>query len=74
MLKGDIKELLQKLDAFCFNNKHVVCSYTPFKYQFSGKIDVKSGQVFDNVQRAVHINHQNRGVDKMPRTAEKRDS
>ena len=46
--------------------------YTLFKYRFSGKVVAKSGQVFDNVQRAVDFNHRNKGVDRMPSTAEKR--
>ena len=71
-LIGNIKALLQKLHAFCFNYQHVDCLYTLFKYRFSGKIVVKSGQPFDNVQRAVHFNNQNRGVDRMPSIAKKR--
>ena len=72
ILIGNIKELLQKLDAFCFNYQHVDCLYTIFKYRFSGKIVVKSGQVFENLQRAVHFNQQNRGVERMPSIAKKR--
>ena len=72
VLIGDIKELLQKLEAFCFNYQHVDRLYTFFKYQFSGKIVLKSGQLFDNLQRAVHSNQQNRGVDRMPSIAKKR--
>ena len=71
ILIGNIKELLQKMDAFCFNYQHVDCLYTLFKYRFSGKIVVKSGQVFDNLQRAVHFNKQNRGVERMPSNAKK---
>ena len=51
------------LDTFCFTYQHVDCLYTLFKYRFSGKIFAKSGQVFDNVQRAVDFNHRNKGVD-----------
>ena len=72
ILIGNIKELLQKLDAFCFNYQHVDCLYTLFKYCFSGKIVVKSGQLFDNVKMAVNFNHQNRGVDRMPSISENR--
>ena len=72
ILIGNIKELLQKLDAFCFNYQHVDCLYTLFKYRFSGKIVLKSGQLFDNLQRAVHFNQQNRGVERMPSIAKKR--
>ena len=72
ILLGNIKELLQKLDAFCFNYQHVDCLYTLFKYQFSDKIVLKSGQLFDNLQKAVHFNQQNRGVDRMPSIARKR--
>ena len=53
LLIGDIKELLEKLDAFCFNYQHVDCLYKLFKYRFTDKIVAKSGQVFDNVHRAV---------------------
>ena len=35
---GNIKDLLQKLDAFCFNYQHVDCLYTLFKCRFSGKM------------------------------------
>ena len=71
-LIGYIEDLLQKLDAFCFNYQHVDCLYTLFKYRFSGKIVVKSGQFFDHWQRAVHFNQQNRGAERMPSIAKKR--
>ena len=38
ILIGNIKELLQKMDAFCFNYQHVDYLYTLFKYRFSGKM------------------------------------
>ena len=72
ILIGNIKELLQKLDAFCFNYQHVDCLYTLFKYRFNGKIVIKKGQLFDYLQRAVHFNQQNRGVERMPSIAKKR--
>ena len=72
ILIGNIKELLQKLDAFCSNYQHVDCLYTLIKYRLIGKIVIKSGQVFDNLQRAVHFNQQNRGVERMPSIAKKR--
>ena len=72
ILIGNIKELLQKLDAFCFNYQHVDCLYTLFMYRFSGKIVVKSEQLFDYLHRAVHFNRQNRGVERMPSIAKKR--
>ena len=72
ILIGNIKELLQKLDAFCFNYQHVDCLYTLFKYRFIGKIVVKSGQLLGKLQRAVHFNQQNRGMDRMPSIAKKR--
>ena len=71
-LIGNIKELLQKLDAFCFKYHHVDCLYTIFKYRFSGKSFLKGGQLFDNLQRAVHFNWQSRGVDRMPSIEKKR--
>ena len=67
----DIKLLLRKLDAFCFNYQQVDCLFTLFKYQLRGGTVVKSGQLIDNLQRAVHFNQQNRGVDRMPSIAKK---
>ena len=72
ILIGNIRHLLQTLDAFCFNYQHVDCLYTLLKYRFKGKIVIKSGQLFDNLQRAVHFNQQNIGVDRMPSIAKKR--
>ena len=61
-----------KLDTFCFTYQHVDCLYTLFRYRFSGKVIAKSGQLFDNVQRAVDFNQRNKGVDRMPSIAKKR--
>ena len=69
---GIIKELLQTLDAFCFYYQHIDCLYTIFKYRCSGKFLDKSGQLLENVKRAVHFNQQNRRVDRMPSIVEKR--
>ena len=72
ILIGNIKGLLQKLDAICFNYQHLDCLYTLFKYRFNGEIVIKSGQLFDYLQRAVHFNQQNRGVERTPSIAKKR--
>ena len=72
VLHGNVQELLNKLDTFCFTYQHVDCLYTLFKHRFSGKDIAKSGRVFDNVQRAVDFNQRNKGVDKMPSIAKKR--
>ena len=72
ILLGEIEELLHKLDTFCFTYQHVDCLYTLFKYRFSGKTIAKSGNVFDNVQRAISFNYRNRGVEKIPSTAKTR--
>ena len=72
VLLGNVRKLLKKLDTFCFTYQHVDCLYTLFKYRFSGKVVAKSGQVFDNVQRAVDFNQRNKGVDRMPSIAKKR--
>ena len=72
LLLGNVEELLKKLDTFCFTYQHLDSLYTFFKYRFSGKVFAKSGQVFDNVQRAVDFNQRNKGVDRMPSIAKKR--
>ena len=69
---GKVQELLKKLDTFCFTYQHVDCMYTLFKYRFSGKVIAKSGQVFDNVHRALEFNHRNKGVNRMPSIAKKK--
>ena len=69
---GNSKELPQKMDDFCFNCQHADCLYTLFKYRFSVKFVVNSGQLFDNLQWLVHFNQQNRGVDRMPSMANNR--
>ena len=50
ILIGNNQELLQKLYALCFYYQQVDCLYTLFKYRFSGKIVLRSGQLFDNLQ------------------------
>ena len=71
ILLGNVEELLKKLDTFCFTYQHVDCLYTLFKYRLTGKKFANSGQLFDNVQRAVDFNHRNKGVDRMPSIAKK---
>ena len=72
ILLGNVEELLKKLDTFCFTYQHVDCLYTLFKYRFKWKVIAKSGQVFDEVQRAVDFIHRNKGVDRMPSIAKKK--
>ena len=69
VLPGNVQELLNNLDTFCFTYQHVDCLYKLFKYRFSGKIIAESGQVFDNVKRAIDFNHRNKGGDRMPSIA-----
>ena len=69
---GNVEELLKKLDTFCNTYQHVDCLCTLLKYRFSRKVIAKSGQVFDNVQRAVDFNQRNKGVDRMTISAKKR--
>ena len=72
MPKVDPYELLQELDAFCFTYENADSLYTLFKYQINGNCDAKSGQVFDNMQKAVYFNQRNRGVGKMHSIRKKR--
>ena len=72
ILFGNVQELLNKLETFCFTYQHVDCLYTLFMFRFSGKIIAKSGQVFENMQRALDFNHRNKGVDRIPSIAKRR--
>ena len=69
---GKVEEVPQKLDPICFTYQHVECIYTLLKYRVNRNNSVKSGQVFDNMQRAVYFNRTNRGLDRMPSKAKKR--
>ena len=71
LLRG-VEDLLMKLHAFCFTCQHVDCLYTLFNYRFSRNVIAKSGQLFDNVQRAVDFNHRKKGMDRIPSIAKKR--
>ena len=71
ILLGNVEELLKKFYTFGFTYQHVDCLYTLFKYRFSVEVIAKSGQDFDNVQRAVDFNHRIKGVDRMPTIAKK---
>ena len=59
-LLGNVVDLLQQTDSLSLLYQHVDCLYALFKYRFSGYIDVKVGQVFDNVQGAVFFIQRNR--------------
>ena len=72
ILLGEIEELLQKLDTFCFTYQHVDSLYTLFRYGFNGKYYAKCANVIDNVQKAISINQENKRVAKMPSIATKR--
>ena len=72
VLLGETEALLHKLDTLCFTYQHVDCLYTLFKYRFNGKIIEKSGNVFDNVQRAIPFNQTMSGLVKIPSIAKKR--
>ena len=71
ILLGDLEERLQKLDALCLTYQYVDCLYTLFNYRFTDEIVAQSGQVFDNVQGAVHSNQRTKGVDRMPSIGKK---
>ena len=71
-LLGNIEVLLQHLAPLSFTHQHVDCLYTLFEYRFGRNFVVKTGQVFDTVQRAVNFNRKNKRVDRMPSFAKKR--
>ena len=72
ILIGNIRALLQKLDAFCFNYQHVDCLYTFFKYRFCVKNFSQEWTTLSWFAQAVHLNQQNRGVDRMQSIAKER--
>ena len=65
ILRGDIEELLHKMDAIYLIYQHVDCLYTPLMYPLGRKFVAKSEHVFDNVQEAAYFNQGNRGQEKV---------
>ena len=61
-----VEELLQKLNPMCFTHQQVDCVFTVFKYRFNRTFAIKSGQVFDVVQREIFFNQIGGGMDRMP--------
>ena len=47
----DMNGLFTKLDRFCFNFQRVDCFSTLYKHRFSGSVVLKSGEIFDTVER-----------------------
>ena len=72
ILIGDVEELLQEIHALCFIYQHVDSLCTFSKCRFGDKNFVKSGQVFDIVQRAVIFNRRTKVVGRMPSIAEEK--
>ena len=72
ILIRDLEETQQELDEFCFTYLYVDCRYTLFKYRLSGDFDVKSRQVFGNVQGAIYFNQGTTRVYRMNRIAKKK--
>ena len=71
ILFGNFEDLLKKSYRFCLTCQHMDCLYTLFLCRFSGKGIAKSGQLFDNVQRAVDFIVRNKGVDRIPSIAKR---
>ena len=71
ILLENVEELLKKLIHFASPiSTWTVCIHYS-KIDSVEKSIAKSGQVFDNVRRAVDFNHWNKGVDRMPSIAKK---
>ena len=70
-LIGNNKEWL-KNGCFLFQLPTRRLSVYTFQVPIQWKFVVKSGQLFGNVQRAPHFNHQNRGKDRRHSIAKKR--
>ena len=69
---GDIKELLQKLDASCFNYQHVdSLSTIPSTDSIAKLLSRVDNFLIKCIRRLISTNR-NRGVDEMPRIAKKR--
>ena len=67
-----LSQIFQRLDKFAYIYQEIDCLYTLFEHRFYSSIVTSSGEVFNQLRRAVQHNLRWRGAEKMPNIAKKR--
>ena len=65
-------QILQRLSNFHFTYQIIKCLYTLGNYRFYSNVISSTGEVFNQLDRAVHHNLKSKGAEKMPSVAKKR--
>ena len=65
-------QIFQRLDKYVYIYQEIDCPYTLFKHRFYSSIVTSSGELFNQLRRAVQHNLRRKGAKKMPSIAKKR--
>ena len=67
-----LSQIFQRLDKYVYIYQEIDCLYTLFKHRLYSSIVTSSGEMFNQLRRAVQHNLRWRGAEKMPSIAKKR--
>ena len=67
-----LSQICQRLDKYVYIYQEIDCLYTLFKHRFYSSFVTSSGEMFNQLSRAVQHNLRWKGAKKMPGTAKKR--
>ena len=72
LIGSSFDQILQRLGNFLFTNQIIDCFYTLYKYRFYSNVILSTGEVFNQLDRALHHNLKRKRAKKMPSVATKR--
>ena len=72
LIGSTFDQLLPRFGNFHFTYQIINCLYTLYKYRFYSNVILSVGEVFNQLDRAVHHNLKWKGAEKMPSVAKKR--
>ena len=72
LIDSSFDQILQRLGNFHFTYQIIDCLYTLYKYRFYSNVISSTGEVFNQLDRAVHHNLKWKGAEKLPTVAKKR--
>ena len=67
LIGSSFDRILQRLSNFHFTYQIIDCLYTLYKYRFYSNVISSTGEVFNQIDRAVHHNLEWKGAEKMPK-------
>ena len=72
LIGSSFDQILQRLDIFLFTYQIIDCIYTLYKYRLYSNVISSIGEVFNQLDRAVHHKLKWKGAEKIPSVAKKR--